>query len=101
MRRHARWAWAVALVSGLASRTAGAADVAVVKSSEVAAWRPALNALRRVAAGHTVGELDLRNDRATTDSVLAGLKSRNAIVVALGPLAAQLVRTSLPDAPLV
>lgn len=101
MRRQARWTWALVLVSGMAARTAGAADIAVVKSSEVAAWRPAIDALRRTAASHTVTELDLRNDRAVADSVLAALKTRNAIVVALGPLAAQLVRTSLPDAPLV
>src|SRR5262249_33734696 len=49
----------------------------------------------------TVTEYDLRNDRATADTVLAGLKARSPIVVALGPLAAQLVRTTLPEAPLV
>jgi len=102
MRRHASWAWALALVSfAAAPPAAGGTDVAVVKSSDVAAWRPAIESLRRVASGHPVTELDLRNDRATADSVLAGLKGRNAIVVALGPLAAQLVRTTLPEAPLV
>src|SRR5262249_51422975 len=101
MRRHARRVWMLALVSGLASRAAGAADVAVVKSSEVPAWRPAVEALRRALASHTVTEFDLRNDRATADGVLAGLKARSGVVVALGPLAAQLVRTNLPDAPLV
>jgi putative ABC transport system substrate-binding protein len=80
---------------------AAAAEVAVVKSSDVPAWRPAIDALRRVAAAHTVTEFDLRNDRPTADSVLGGLKGKNAIVVALGPLAAQLVRSTLPDAPLV
>jgi putative ABC transport system substrate-binding protein len=101
MRRHARWVWMLALASALGTRAAGAAEVAIVKSSDVPAWRPAIDALRRVAASHTVNELDLRNDRATADAVLAGLKGRNVIVVALGPLAAQLVRTSLPDAPFV
>jgi ABC-type uncharacterized transport system substrate-binding protein len=93
--------WPAALAFMVAASPAGAAEVAVVKSSEVPAWRPAIDALRRVAAGHSVNEYDLRNDRGTAEAVLAGLKSRNAIVVALGPLAAQLVRTSIPDAPLV
>jgi putative ABC transport system substrate-binding protein len=78
-----------------------AAEVAVVKSSDVPAWRPAIDALRRVSASHTITEHDLRNDRPTADSVLAGLKGKAAIIVALGPLAAQLVRSTLPDAPLV
>ncbi len=101
MTRYRRWAPAIALAAVTVPGVAGAAEVAVVKSSEVAAWRPALDALHRVAAGHTVTEFDLRNDRATADTVLAALKARSAIVVALGPLAAQLVRTTLPDAPLV
>jgi putative ABC transport system substrate-binding protein len=101
MRRLAKWAGALALVALAPMRPASAAEVAVVKSSEVSAWRPAIDAMRRVAASHTVNEFDLRNDRATADSVLAGLKGKAAIIVALGPLAAQLVRSNLPDAPLV
>ena len=101
MRRLARWAWVLAVVALPPLRPAGAAEVAVVKSSDVAAWRPAIDALRRVAAAHTVTEFDLRNDRPTADSVLAGLKGKNAIIVALGPLAAQLVRSTLPDAALI
>ncbi len=101
MRRHARWASMLVLALGAAARELAAAEVAVVKSSEVAAWRPAIDALRRIASGHTVSEFDLRNDRGTADAVLAGLKPRNVIVVALGPLAAQLVRTTLPETPLV
>src|SRR5205814_10467423 len=42
-------AWALVALSAAGGR-AGAADVAVVKSSEVAAWRPAIDALRRGAA---------------------------------------------------
>jgi putative ABC transport system substrate-binding protein len=102
MRRDTRLVWAFALACGAWSAGgAEAAEVAVVKSSEVAAWRPALDALRRAASGHTFTEYDLRNDRATADGVLAGVRGRNPIVVALGPLAAQLVRTELPQAPLV
>ena len=91
----------LALVAAAPLRPAAAAEVAVVKSSDVASWRPAIDALRRVAAAHTITEYDLRNDRGTADSVLAGLKVKNAIIVALGPLAAQLVRSTLPDAPLI
>jgi len=101
MRRLAKWGWAVALVALAPVRPMAAAEVAVVKSSDVAAWRPAIDALRRVAASHAITEFDLRNDRATADSVLAGLKGKAVIIVALGPLAAQLVRSNLPDSPLV
>jgi putative ABC transport system substrate-binding protein len=94
---------AIAMMAGaMAVPTARAADVAIVKSSEVAAWRPAVEALRRVAAAHAITEFDLRNDRSTADAVLSGLRAKPAtIMVALGPLAAQLVRTALPDSPLV
>ena len=101
MRRFARWAWVLALLSLTPARRVTAAEVALVKSSDVAGWRPAIDAMRRVSAAHTVTEFDLRNDRGTADSVLAGLKGRNVIIVAMGPLAAQLVRSSLPEAPLV
>jgi putative ABC transport system substrate-binding protein len=99
-RRLAAWGMAVAVLAG-AVRPVAAGDVAVVKSSEVPAWRPMIDALRRVAATHTVTEFDLRNDRGTAEGVLGGLKGRNTVVVALGPLAAQLVRTTLPETPLV
>ena len=102
MTRWGRWVPLSVLCASVgAAGGARAADVAIVKSSEVPAWRPAIEAARRAAAGHTVTEYDLRNDRATADSVLNGLRGRAVIVVALGPLAAQLVRTALPDAPLV
>jgi len=101
MRRLARWAWGLSLLCLAPADRAGAAEVAVVKSSDIPAWRPAIEALRRVSAAHTITEFDLRNDRGTADSVLAGLKGRNVTIVALGPLAAQLVRSNLPDAPLV
>jgi putative ABC transport system substrate-binding protein len=91
----------LALAAVAPLRPAAAAEVAVVKSSDVASWRPAIDAVRRVAAAHTINEYDLRNDRGTADSVLAGLKGKSAIIVALGPLAAQLVRSTLPDAPLI
>jgi ABC-type uncharacterized transport system substrate-binding protein len=79
----------------------GAAEVALLKSSDVASWRPALDAFRKGTATHTVTEFDLRGDRAEGEKVLAALKGRNAILVTLGPLAAQVARQFLPDAVLV
>jgi putative ABC transport system substrate-binding protein len=80
---------------------AGAAEIAVLKSSDVAGWRPALEALRASAAGHSITEYDLRGDRAEADRVLAGLKGKNVILVAMGPLAAQAAREIAPELPLV
>jgi ABC-type uncharacterized transport system substrate-binding protein len=80
---------------------AGAADVAVLKSSDVVAWRPALDALRRAVGAHTITEYDFRGDRAVAEQVLAPLKGRPIVVVAMGNLAAQAAREILPDAPLV
>ena len=84
-----------------AGASAFAADVAVLKSSDVAAWRPTVEALRKAAPGHTVTEYDLRGDRVAADNVLGSLKGKPVIVVALGNLAAQAARAVLPDAPLV
>jgi putative ABC transport system substrate-binding protein len=77
------------------------ADVAVLKSSESAAWRPALEALRRVAAAHTLQEFDLRGDKAEADRLVASLKGKAAALVALGPLAVQSAREIAPELPLV
>lgn len=100
MTRHVRTLTAaLALASGAGA--ASAADVAVLKSSEVAAWRPTIDALKRTAAGHTVTEYDLRGDRAAADAVLNGLKGRTLVVVAMGNLAAQAARAALPEAPTV
>jgi putative ABC transport system substrate-binding protein len=89
---------ALALLAPGAGR---AADVAVLKSSDAPAWRPALDALRRGAPTHAITEYDFRNDRATADAILGGLRGKNVIVVAMGPLAAQSARTALPDVHLV
>ena len=80
---------------------AAAADVAVLKSTDTPAWRPAIDALRRGAAAHAVTEYDLRNDRAEADRVVGGLKGKAAVVVAMGPLAAQAAREGAPEIPLV
>lgn len=78
-----------------------AADVAVLKSSEVPAWRPVLDALRRSVPSHALNEFDLRSDRVEGERVAAALKGRTAAVVALGHLAAQVAKDILPDVPLV
>jgi putative ABC transport system substrate-binding protein len=78
-----------------------AAEVAVLKSMEVAAWRPALEALRHGLAGHTVTEYDLRGDRNEAGRVLGSFKSRPVFLVTFGPFAAEVVRESAPDTFLV
>ncbi len=92
---------AVVALSCLVSVAASAADVALLKSSDVPAWLPAVDALRRVAAGHTVIDYDLRGDKAEATRVLGTLKGRSMIVVAMGPLAAQAARETAPEIPLV
>jgi putative ABC transport system substrate-binding protein len=87
------------LLLGAASQGA-AADVAVLKSTDAPAWRPALDALKRSAGSHTFTEYDFRNDRATGDNVMKTLQGKNVILVTLGPLAAQVARAAAPDAPL-
>jgi len=89
---------ALALAAAPAAR---AAEVAVLKSADSAAWRPTLDALRRGLAGQTVLEYELGNDRAEGQRVMLGLKGRPVIYVALGPLAAELVRETAPDAHLI
>src|SRR5258708_35438730 len=96
-----RLAVALALAFLLPSSPLGAAEVAVLKSTETPAWRPALEALRRVAVGHNVIEYDLRGDRTEGEKLLVALKGRPVIVVALGPLAAQLVKDVAPETPMV
>ena len=78
------------------------AEVAVLKSTDVPGWRPALEALRKGLGGQTISEFDLRGDRAEADRVVATLKARpGVIVVAMGPLAAQAVREGAPETTLV
>jgi putative tryptophan/tyrosine transport system substrate-binding protein len=85
----------------LLTSTVQAADVAILKSGDVPAWRPAIDALRRAAPAHTIVELDFKNDRAEGERLLAGLAGRSLIVVAMGPLAAKLAHELKPEAPLV
>jgi len=88
-------------LSCFVSTAALAADVALLKSTDAAPWRPAIDAFRRVAAGHTVTEYDLRGDKAEAARVVGTLKGKNVILVAMGPLAAQAARETAPELPLV
>jgi putative ABC transport system substrate-binding protein len=92
---------AAAAVLCLLSAAAPAADVVLLKSTDAATWRPAEDALKRVAAAHTVIDYDLKGDQAEAERVMETLKGRNVIVVALGPLAAQAAREKAPELPLV
>ena len=82
------------LALAVSAASASAAEVAVLKSSDSPAWRPAIDALRRAAAAHTVTEYDLRGDRAEADRVVASLKGKAAVLVTVGPLAAQAAQRS-------
>jgi ABC-type uncharacterized transport system substrate-binding protein len=84
-----------------AAATAGAVDVFILKSAETPAWRPTIDALRRVGTAHNFTEFDLRNDKAEGARVAATLKGRTAVLVAMGSLAAQAVRETVPEMPLV
>ncbi len=79
-----------------------AADVALLASSATPGWRPAIEALARAAAGHTITEIDLKGDPAEAQRVVTGLKAKpGTLVVALGPLAAQTTHALAPELPLV
>jgi len=81
--------------------SAAGADVAVLKSTDTPGWRPALDAMKRSASAHALTEYDLRNEKAEADRVVAGLKGKAAVIVALGPLAAQAAHEGAPEIPLV
>src|SRR5512134_1155937 len=102
MPKAPRWSGAVlALVMASSPHLAGAEEVALLKSSDQAGWKPAIDALRRAAAAHNLTEFDLRGDRAEGERILASLEGKAALIVAMGPLAAQLAREKAPDIPLV
>jgi putative tryptophan/tyrosine transport system substrate-binding protein len=93
-----RFALGILLV---AASGASAAEVAILKSTNNAAWRPVLDGLRRASPTDTFVEHDLQGDRARGALILEGLKNKPVILVALGPLAAQLAREVTPELPLV
>jgi ABC transporter substrate binding protein len=85
----------------LAASGASAAEVAILKSTDNPAWKPALDALRGSLRAHMFAEYDFQGDRGEGIRILEKLKGRPVFLVALGPLAAQLVREVTPDLPLV
>lgn len=97
-----RFACVLALAAAAGAQPAASAEVAILKTSDVAAWRTTLDALRRAAPTHTFTEYDLRGDKAEADRVVASLKGKSgAIVVGMGPLAAQALREGAPELPLI
>ena len=85
----------------LLSAPAGAAEVAILKSTEDPATKAVVEALRRSAPGHTFREHEFRGDRAAAARVVSGLRGGPAILVSVGPLASQVVREVAPESPLV
>ena len=97
-----RFVGALALAVSAGVQPAAGAEVAILKTSEVATWRTTLDALRRTAPTHVFTEYDLRGDKAEADRVVASLKAKaGTILVAMGPLAAQAAREGAPELPLV
>jgi putative ABC transport system substrate-binding protein len=90
----------LALTMGWAA-SASAAEIALVKSNDLASWRPAVEAMLAATAAHNVTEYDLAGSRAEGVQLFTALKGRVAIVVAMGPLAAELAREMLPEVALV
>jgi putative ABC transport system substrate-binding protein len=88
------------VVLALGSPVRGA-EIAVLKSTDSPAWRPALDAMKRGLVAHTVSELDLRGDKSEADRVVGLLRGKAAVIVAMGPLAVQAARDGAPDVPLV
>jgi ABC-type uncharacterized transport system substrate-binding protein len=104
MKAHRRArAVTVALAGGLVlgSRLALAVEVAVLKSAAPASWRAAIEALRRAGRVHRLTEYELGADAAQAQQAVAALRGRAAVLVAMGPAAAQAARAGLPDLPLV
>jgi putative ABC transport system substrate-binding protein len=90
------------LAAGLAApRPVPAAEIALLMSSDVPAWKPAVDALRTALPGHNLTTYDLRSSRAEAERVLPGIRQSAALVVAMGPLAAQAARDLAAELPLV
>jgi ABC-type uncharacterized transport system substrate-binding protein len=83
----------------LATEAAGA-DVVVLKSGDVEAWRPALEALRK-SIPSVLAEHDLRNDPTEAARIVESVRGQDVILVAFGPLAARAARQVAADRPLV
>jgi ABC-type uncharacterized transport system substrate-binding protein len=90
-------------VSAGAPRSLSAAEVILLKSNDVVAWRPAFDAIRRGASGQTLTEFDLQGLKEEASRVLEGLKAKaaEAIFIAVGPLAATAVHETFPQSRLI
>ena len=95
------WPVAVVAASWLAVAPAWAADVWIIKTSDVPSWRPALDAMRTALPGHTLTEHDLKGQLAEGKPLASLLAAPNRILVAMGPLAAHFARQEAPRRPLV
>ena len=95
-----RGACVLAVLLGCAS-PALPAEIVVLESSDVAAWRPALDALRKALAGDSISVLSAKEDASEAERLLRNLEPRKATLVAVGPLAVRAVRAVAPKAPLV
>jgi putative ABC transport system substrate-binding protein len=89
-----------ALLAAAAS-PAAAAEIALVRSTDVAGWRPAVEAIRAATSAHTVTEYDLGGSKVEGEQLYTALKGKVAMVIAMGPLAAQLARDLMPEVALV
>jgi putative ABC transport system substrate-binding protein len=94
-------ALAVTVALVLASRLAEAVEVAVLQSAAPPSWRAVVEALRRAGRAHRVMEYELPADATLAQQVVAGMRGRAAVLVAMGPGPAQAARLGLPDVPLI
>jgi putative ABC transport system substrate-binding protein len=95
------WLGLAVTIAVAAATPVGGAEVIILKSGEQPGVRAAVDALRRAGSAHTFTEFDLGGNRAQGERIAAGLRGRALILVAVGLLAAEVVRTALPEAPLV
>lgn len=92
--------WWFGLLAAAAS-PAAAAEIALVRSTDVAGWRPAVEAIRGATSAHSVTEYDLGGSKVEGEQLYTALKGKVAMVIAMGPLAAQLARDLMPEVALV
>jgi putative ABC transport system substrate-binding protein len=83
----------------LAATPATAAEVTLLVSADVPAWRPAVEAIRS-APGHQVQVVDLGGSRELGARVLAGL-AEGVTLVAMGPLAVQVAAGAPAGMPVI
>jgi putative ABC transport system substrate-binding protein len=80
---------------------AHAVEVALITSGAPPSWRPTVDALRRAGRAHHFTVLEVPPEPARARQAVAALRGRAAVLVAMGPVAAQAAREGLPDLPLV